>query len=114
MIATWRPWARTLFGSIVMAVAAGTFYSPPTSAQDTEGPVTIVTYRIDGMVCQGCADEVQSVIRALDGVRSAEVSLEAGLARVRWRGEAQDAALVEAVREAGFRARRVQEPAGSG
>ena len=114
MIAASRPWARTLFGSLAMIVATGTFYSPPTSAQDTEGPVTIVTYRIDGMVCQGCADEVQSVIRALDGVRSAEVSLEQRAARVVWEGNAHDSALIQAVRQAGFRARRVQEPEGSG
>lgn len=84
------------------------------SAQDPPPESTEATYRIHGMVCQGCADQVQEVIAGLEGVRSARVSFSEGRADVVWEGEARDAALIEAVREAGYQARRVEEPAGSG
>jgi len=84
------------------------------TAQEARTQTLDVSYRIRGMVCLGCADTVQEVIAALEGVRSVTVSLEEHRADVVWEGAARDQALVEAVREAGFRATRVREPASSG
>lgn len=40
--------------------------------------------RIEGMVCQGCAETAKSLLESLPGVASAEVSLQDGTARVRY------------------------------
>lgn len=59
--------------------------------------------KIGGMSCQGCVKNISGVLGALDGVSSAEVSLEAGEAKVAY--DAQQVtrdALVTAIEDAGF------------
>ena len=41
-----------------------------------------IVIRIGGMSCQGCVRNITGVLQALPGVESAEVSLEAGQARI--------------------------------
>ena len=61
------------------------------------------TIKVSGMSCQGCVRNISGVLSALSGVGSAEVSLEAGEARV-----AYDPAVVSrdalkaAIEDAGF------------
>lgn len=59
--------------------------------------------RIGGMSCQGCVKNISGVLGALAGVGSAEVSLEAGEARVLFDPQLiRREALVSAIEDAGF------------
>lgn len=59
--------------------------------------------KIGGMSCQGCVKNITGVLSGLAGVTSAEVSLEAGEAKVAFDPQlvARDA-LVSAIEDAGF------------
>lgn len=58
---------------------------------------------IGGMSCQGCVKNISGVLAALDGVQAAEVSLEAGEARVEFDPQkVARADLLAAVEDAGF------------
>ncbi len=62
-----------------------------------------VTIKVEGMSCGGCVRNVTGVLTALPGVSKAEVSLEAGEARVRFDDEdVSIEELREAVENAGF------------
>ena len=59
--------------------------------------------KVGGMSCQGCVKNIGGVLGALPGVASADVSLEAGEARVAFDPQAVSrAALVAAIEDAGF------------
>lgn len=59
--------------------------------------------KVGGMSCQGCVKNITGVLMALAGVASAEVSLEAGEARVTYDPQAVTrAALLDAIEDAGF------------
>ncbi len=61
--------------------------------------------KVGGMSCQGCVKNISGVLGALAGVASAEVSLEAGEARVVYDAQAVSReALVGAIEDAGFEA----------
>jgi copper chaperone len=59
--------------------------------------------KVGGMSCQGCVKNITGVLGGLAGVTSAEVSLEAGEAKVSFDPQvvARDA-LVNAIEDAGF------------
>ena len=58
---------------------------------------------IGGMSCQGCVRNITGVLTALAGVAAAEVSLEAGTARVSFDPQrVSRAELVAAIEDAGF------------
>lgn len=64
---------------------------------------TTTTLQITGMSCGGCVRSVTGVLSGLDGVTSAEVSLEAGTAVVQYdETRVAPAALAQAVEDAGF------------
>jgi copper chaperone CopZ len=64
------------------------------------------TYAIQGMTCAGCVTHLNSVLRELPGVKSAEVSLEHDNAVVVFEaGQENDDAIVQAVASAGYAAR---------
>jgi copper chaperone len=59
--------------------------------------------KVGGMSCQGCVKNIGGVLSALDGVVSAEVSLEAAEARVAFDPQQLTrATLLEAIEDAGF------------
>jgi len=62
---------------------------------------TVIT--IGGMSCQGCVKTITGVLNALAGVSRAEVSLEAGEAKVAFDSQrvTRDA-LLNAIEDAGF------------
>ena len=61
------------------------------------------TIKIGGMSCQGCVKNITGVLTALPGVASAEVSLEAGEAKVAFDAKAiARSSLVAAIEDAGF------------
>lgn len=55
---------------------------------------------VTGMSCQHCVGAVTRALEAVPGVTAVEVDLDTGLARVQ--GEADPAALVRAISEAGY------------
>ena len=62
-----------------------------------------VTLGISGMTCGGCVRSVGNVLKALDGVSKAEVSLEKNNAVVEYDpGKVQIAQMKRSVEEAGF------------
>ena len=62
-----------------------------------------VVIKVGGMSCQGCVKNVTGVLMALPGVHSAEVSLEAGEARVVFDAtQVALPALKAAIEDAGF------------
>ncbi|UCV24048.1 heavy-metal-associated domain-containing protein [Ferribacterium limneticum] len=59
--------------------------------------------KVGGMSCQGCVKNITGVLGALAGVASAEVSLEAGEAKVAFDPQAVTReVLVNAIEDAGF------------
>ena len=60
------------------------------------------TLSIIGMTCNNCVKHVSEALKAVPGVRSADVDLATGLAVVE--GEAAEKALIEAVEEEGYEA----------
>ncbi|WP_153146093.1 heavy-metal-associated domain-containing protein [Dechloromonas sp. H13] len=59
--------------------------------------------KVGGMSCQGCVKNITGVLTGIAGVASAEVSLEAGEARVAYDPQAvARSALVAAIEDAGF------------
>ena len=60
---------------------------------------------IDGMTCQHCVKAVNEELAKVPGVTSVDVSLESNSATIE--GQADNAALVAAVAEAGYEARVV-------
>ena len=64
-----------------------------------------VVLNVDGMNCGGCVKSVTGILQAVDGVASAEVSLENKSATVSFDpAKTSAAALVEAVEEGGYEA----------
>lgn len=62
-----------------------------------------VTLGISGMTCGGCVRSVTNVLKALDGVAKADVSLEKNHAVVEYDpGKVQLAQIKRSVEEAGF------------
>ena len=59
--------------------------------------------KVGGMSCQGCVKNITGVLTVMPGVAAAEVSLEAGEARVSFDPQAiSRSALVAAIEDAGF------------
>ena len=58
------------------------------------------TYRVTGMTCQHCVASVTEEVGALDGVTDVSVDLASGAVTVV--GSAEEAAVREAVEEAGY------------
>ncbi len=61
------------------------------------------TIKIDGMHCHHCKMRVEKALKALNGVTSAVVNLEAKTADIESSSEINDAAIAEAIDDAGFK-----------
>lgn len=85
---------------------------PDPTQRDSKPDAVVSELRVEGMTCNNCARHVTEAIQAVPGVRHASVSLTASHASVRWQPEAAAdiAAVVNAVKSAGYEARPV-EPA---
>lgn len=61
------------------------------------------TIKVDGMSCGGCVKSVTGVLMALDGVATAEVSLEQAQAVIEFdAARVSRARLAQAIEDAGF------------
>ncbi len=69
-----------------------------------------VEMKVEGMTCEGCAAKVKTCLEKVEGVKSAEVSLEKKLAVVTFdNGKTNEEALKAAVTSAGFKAGESKE-----
>ena len=68
--------------------------------------MTEKTYTVVGMTCDHCVRAVREEVSEVSGVVAVDVKLASGLLRVRG-DDVSDAAVGEAVFEAGYEARRV-------
>lgn len=62
--------------------------------------MSTTTWTVTGMTCEHCVASVTEEVGEVAGVEGVDVDLAAG--RVRVRGQADDAAVVAAVEEAGY------------
>ncbi|GLX10708.1 heavy-metal-associated domain-containing protein [Microbispora sp. NBRC 16548] len=60
------------------------------------------TYTVTGMTCGHCVSSVSEEVGAVAGVTDVRVDLSSGLLTVETDGGVDDAAIVAAVREAGY------------
>lgn len=98
-------WGRAPLGDLVQAVAKAGYQVAQTR----------VVLAIAGMTCASCVAHVQKALQAVPGVISASVNLAAERATVDvLEGQAPVAALVAAVRKAGYEARRVDASSADG
>jgi copper chaperone len=67
--------------------------------------MSMIELKITGMTCAHCVQSVTRALQGVPGVDKAEVDLAGGVAHVR--GQADSAALIAAVQDAGYVARRV-------
>ena len=77
------------------------------SKQGADGMKKIV--HVNGMSCAHCQAAVEKALMGVAGVEKAEVNLKKKLAEVKLAAEVSDAALMDAVNEAGFEAVSVEE-----
>ena len=63
---------------------------------------------VEGMMCQNCARHVREALEKVPGVTGVEVQLEAGTAAVSLSGDVADAALSQAVADAGYELKGVE------
>ncbi len=66
------------------------------------------TIYIEGMMCMHCVAHVKKALEAVEGVAEAEVQLEAGSAVVTLNKELSDAALMQAITDAGYSVSRIE------
>jgi copper chaperone CopZ len=72
-----------------------------------------ITVQVKGMHCEDCVRRVAEAILGVEGVEDAEVDLESGLAEIALNENepASEAAIADAVREAGYESQRVADDA---
>lgn len=63
------------------------------------------TLKVEGMSCQNCVRHVREALEQVDGVQSAEVSLEQGSATVHHEQPIEPQKLIAAVQEEGYEAK---------
>jgi copper chaperone CopZ len=64
--------------------------------------VATVTFEVDGMTCDGCETSVRNAVGQLPGVASVAASHSARQIEVTFVSEADEAAVREAVEDAGY------------
>ena len=62
-----------------------------------------MTKTIEGMSCGNCVRHVTEAIQGVPGVKSVDVSLEGKSAAIQFDGQLDEAALLKAVEDAGYR-----------
>jgi Cu+-exporting ATPase len=93
-------------------MATGQTIQPQERAKAPLKDQAVTELSVGGMTCGNCARHVTEALQSVPGVRSAVVNLEGKKASVKWAQPANhdDAALVQAVEEAGYEANLVQSP----
>ena len=68
----------------------------------------VQTLKIEGMMCPHCEARVKKALEALEGVESAAVSHETGSAAVTLFSDVEDAVLMRAVTDLGYKVTGVE------
>ena len=67
-----------------------------------------VKYQAEGLVCTGCVEDMQNILRDLDGIESAQVKFADGTIVIRYDPEEIDEAeIYEKVSSLGFKTNRL-------
>ena len=66
------------------------------------------TIKIEGMSCGHCSASVTKALKALDGVKDADVNLRDKEAVVETDGSVADESLAQAVKDAGFEVKEIK------
>ena len=103
-------WLTTIF---VAAFAffpeyVGAFTGGGGEVADAAPAQTTARYRVEGMTCAGCEGHARKAIEVIPGVVSVAVSYRDDSAEVVWSGDANDAAVADAIAEFGYRATRAR------
>ncbi|GBR53771.1 cation/copper resistance transporter ATPase CopZ [Neokomagataea thailandica NBRC 106555] len=62
-----------------------------------------VLFRVEGMSCEGCSKRLHTVLSAVAGVETVEVTLKPGEAKIRFdSAQVSEPALREAIEDSGF------------
>ncbi|EMF02377.1 heavy-metal-associated domain-containing protein [Streptomyces mobaraensis NBRC 13819 = DSM 40847] len=72
------------------------------STPNATAPTVTTTYAVTGMSCGHCESAVTEAVGALGAVRAVKVDVAAGRVTVTTAGEPDDAAVAEAVDDAGY------------
>ncbi|WP_408872412.1 heavy-metal-associated domain-containing protein [Gluconobacter roseus] len=65
--------------------------------------VSVVTFKVDGMSCQGCSGKLQSALSNVSGVSSAQVTLDPAQAAIQYdEQKVTPIALQHVVEDVGF------------
>ena len=64
-----------------------------------------IKLKIEGMHCPKCSAKTQAALEAIEGVKSADVNLDKGLAVIEYEGEIAEETFTMAVIDAGFKAK---------
>ena len=67
--------------------------------------MNVISLEVGGMTCESCARHVEQVLKAMPGVRAAEVSYKEGTAKVSTREGASSNALISAIAGIGYTAK---------
>ncbi|MGD9808056.1 MAG: heavy-metal-associated domain-containing protein [Deferribacterales bacterium] len=60
-------------------------------------------FNVSGMSCNHCVMAVKEAAEGVEGVASAEISLEQGTAKVTFSDDVAESSIVEAIEEEGFK-----------
>ena len=63
---------------------------------------------VEGMGCQNCVKHVKEALETLDGVTSAEVSLEKNNALIIFTKDIADTAIIAAIEDAGYDVKKIE------
>lgn len=64
---------------------------------------------VEGMTCKHCQMHVEKALTGVDNVQKVKVSLQTGEAEITFANPVNDQALINAVKEAGYRAIKVRQ-----
>lgn len=57
---------------------------------------------VEGMHCMHCASSVEKAVSGIEGVKDAKVNLDKKSCTAKLSGDVEDAAIISAIKEAGF------------
>ncbi len=97
---------------IALAIALVACDSPTVQPAQPVVPVksTTLVFDVQGMHCNGCVEAITADVRAIAGVRGAQVSLENHTARVEVADPALESTVEGAIRSLGYTVKAVPAP----
>ena len=94
---------RTIY-SFLYVLMAVSLIQAATDSKKTDKKSEEICYLVDGMTCMGCVSNVESSLKAVEGVREYDVSLKENQATVKYNPDVTDPAKIEeALKSTGFR-----------